>query len=124
MLPTKLTFKEKQKTLFSRKKKLTEKATKSEITLKKKLDELNIKYIFQKGFIVGEFYCIVDFYIPRPFFVCIEVDGKYHDSPEQKKKDWAKDNYLRSRKFKILRIKNEDVDSCDIAFLISRARIV
>jgi very-short-patch-repair endonuclease len=98
-------FKEKQKTLFSRVKKLRENATYAELYLKEKLTEQKVYFIFQKSFIKGDFYCIVDFYLPR-HKLCIEVDGEYHNTLSQKKKDWAKDNYLKSRNFRVLRIPN------------------
>jgi very-short-patch-repair endonuclease len=110
-------FKEKQKTLFSRKAFLIEKATESELLFKKRLDENNIKYIFQKAFIKGNNYVIVDFYLPKPNKICIEIDGLYHERQEQKVRDYNKDKYLESRGFSIIRIKNEDVLSFDINIL-------
>ena len=56
-----LTFKDKQKTLFERKKILSEKATKAELAFMYRLDDAGIKYMFQKAFIEGDYYCIVDF---------------------------------------------------------------
>lgn len=44
-------FKEKQKTVFKRSIDLRLKATESEITFKKRLEEAAIYFIFQKGFI-------------------------------------------------------------------------
>ena len=104
---SKITFKDKQKTLFKRLKKLRDNATKSELIFKEILDSLKIKYIFQKGFISGDAYVIVDFYLPKPYKICIEIDGKYHD--KQKGKDKWKDDYLKGRGFRVIRIKNEEL---------------
>lgn len=117
-----LEFISKQKTLHPRKSELVRKITKSEECFKNRLDDLGIRYIFQKGFIGGDFYCIVDFYLPKPYKLCIEIDGGYHNSEEQKRKDWAKDKYLRGRKMRVLRIKNEDVLTADIQSLILTAK--
>lgn len=109
-----LSFKDKQKTLFSRVKNLREKATPSELLFKTKLDSLKIKYIFQKSFIVGNNYCIVDFYLPKPYKTCIEIDGEYHSTPTQIKRDFNRDVYLRSRGFKVIRIPNDEVSFYDL----------
>jgi hypothetical protein len=47
---------------------------------------MRIHYMFQKGFIQGKYYCIVDFYLPKPYNICIEIDGKYNLSDEFKGK--------------------------------------
>jgi very-short-patch-repair endonuclease len=113
-------FKDKQKTLFKRVKDLRRKATASELIFMRRLDLLGIKFIFQKAFIEGDYYCIVDFYLPKPFKICIEIDGKYHDCIKQSKRDHRKDNYLESyRGFKVVRVKNEQVSSFDINSIIS-----
>ena len=112
-----LTFKEKQKTLFKRKDNLIKNATKSELIFKELLDNNNIYYMFQKGFIQGKNYVIVDFYLPK-LKLCIELDGGYHETEKQIKRDLNKDNYLiNERKFKVLRIKNEDVLNFNINIL-------
>lgn len=103
-------FRDKQKTLFTRLKKLRKNATYSELVFMRKLEALNIKFIFQKGFIKGDYYCIVDFYLPKPLMVCIEVDGLYHKNHNQKIKDFYRDKYLKSRNFKVIRITNEDAE--------------
>lgn len=103
-------FKDKQKTLFARKKDLIRKATPSEKLFMLMLDTSGIQYIFQKGFINGGGYYIVDFYIPKPYKLCIEIDGGYHQTSKQILYDKRKDRYLKEeRGFKVLRINNEDV---------------
>lgn len=83
-----ISIKDKQKTLFKRQNDLRSKPTESELIFKKRLEENNIKFIFQKCFIGQDYYCIVDFYLPKPFKVCIEIDGGYHDEAKQKAKDY------------------------------------
>lgn len=88
---------------------LIKKATKEELIFKKLLDKMNIRYIFQKGFIKGFNHCIVDFYLPRRR-LCIEIDGPYHDSPKQKIRDASRDKYLTDkRKFRVIHFKNEEI---------------
>lgn len=108
-------FKDKQKTLFKRQKELRLKPTASELIFKERLDELGISYIFQKAFIAGDYYCIVDFYLPKPYKIVFEIDGGYHDTKEQQIKDYYRDKYLQDKRgFKAIRIKNEDVTTVDI----------
>jgi very-short-patch-repair endonuclease len=106
-------FKDKQKTLFGRLKKLKENATRSELAIKIKLDQLNFKYIFQKGFIQGDNYCIVDFYLPKPHRIALEIDGGYHLTETQIKRDSNRDAYLKKRGFKIIRLTNEIAEKID-----------
>lgn len=112
-------FKDKQKTLFKRIDKLRKNITPAEKIFKTRLDNLRINYIFQKGFIVGNYYCIVDFYIPKPHKLCIEIDGEYHNDSIQVKRDKRKDNYLiNERGFKVLRIKNKDVNKYNLSIFL------
>ena|SRR4249919_1601201 len=111
---TKISYSEKQKTFFHRRDKLRCNATPSELIFKQRLEDAGIRFFFQKGFLAGDFYCIVDFYLPKPHKLAIEIDGPYHDQPDQQKKDWARTKYLNKRKVKVIRIKNEDVMSFDL----------
>lgn len=100
---------DKQKVLFKRLAKLKKYPTESEIKMKDILDKLGIRYIFQKAFIAGDYFCIVDFYIPKPHKICLEVDGKYHD--DIKSKDKRRDSYLEDfRGFSVIRVPNDKVD--------------
>lgn len=87
---------------------LLHKTTNSEKITKIMLEELGIKFIEQKGFIQGNYFCIVDFYIPL-LRLCLEIDGGYHSQEQQIRKDFRKDNYLRDRGFNVLRITNEQI---------------
>jgi very-short-patch-repair endonuclease len=49
--------------------------------------------------------------LPKPYKLCIEIDGDVHDSFEQKIKDNKKDWYLKNlRKFNVLRLTNEKAE--------------
>ena len=93
---------------------LVKKATESELIFKKRLEDANINFLFQKGFIKGNFHCIVDFYLPKPHKICIEIDGGYHNTDEQIIKDKNKDAYLISRGFRVIRIYNNYVNAFDL----------
>lgn len=108
-------FTAKQKTLFSRVSKLKQNATESELKFMDRLNKHGIRYLFQKGFIKGDYYCIVDFYLPKPYGIVIEIDGEYHEDVKQIQRDKRKDQYLASRGFKVIRIKNSEVDQFDLS---------
>ena len=99
---------------------LVDKATKQELKFKKILDNKNIRYEFQK--IIRKPTCgfyIVDFYLPYNNLI-IEIDGKYHEIPNDKynddiriqylRNDDIRTQYLRNMGYKIKRIKNEDIN--------------
>ncbi len=111
-------FIDKQKTVFKRVALLKHRATKEELIVKKFLDESKIKYIFQKSFI-KDYYCIVDFYIPKPFKLVIEADGGYHTTEDQRKKDYRKDQYLMNRGFDVLRITNVQIHLGEFVSMIN-----
>lgn len=95
--------------------------TKSEVVFKEKLDKLKIRYMFQKGFCKGDFSCIVDFYLPKPFKICIEIDGGYHLDEKQKWRDHFKNKYLKeTRGFKVLRLTNKEAEDISLKELRSR----
>ena len=102
---------------------LIKRATPSELSMKAMLDSLSVRYMFQKGFIAGDYFCIVDFYLPKPYRICIEVDGPCHALPKQVVRDTQKDAYLNARGFKVLRITNEGVEHMsadDLSSLLQR----
>lgn len=102
----------KQKLCSIRRTELLKSKTKSEKQFGNILSSFGIKFSEQKGFIRGNGFYIVDFYLPKPFKICIEIDGKIHDLPHVKKRDILKDNYLRKeRGFRVIRIKNEFIQS-------------
>jgi very-short-patch-repair endonuclease len=103
-------YKTKQRLLAERQVRLKINATPSEKKVFELLTKIGIDFFFQKGFISKGGFCIVDFYLPRPYRICIEIDGGYHNTEKQQRRDYCRENYLSGkRKLKILRIKNEDV---------------
>ena len=85
---------------------MRKRATSAEKVLWQKLRErpLNVKFLRQH--IIGDY--IADFFAYEQRLV-IEVDGSYHDSPEQRERDSQRDDYLRQKNYQILRFTNEDV---------------
>lgn len=105
----------KQPYLFKFKKENINNMTYAEHCFKQKLDILNIKYMAQKGFMNDKSFYLIDFYLPKPYKLCIEIDGEYHNTKIQKKNDAIKDHYLTSiRGFKILRFTNSTALSISI----------
>ncbi len=64
---------------------------------------------------------IADFYCHSKKLI-IEIDGGYHDIPEQKQYDEGRTFLLEEKGFRILRFKNEDIfnDLDNVLFEISR----
>lgn len=54
--------------------------TEAEILVKKSLEKIGVKFVFQKGFLREKTLRIVDFYIFSKPRICLEIDGKYHDN--------------------------------------------
>lgn len=104
-------FKIKQKLCAQYRRELKERITAQEYKVMSLLEKHNIRFMFQKGFIAGDNFVIADFYLPRPLKLVIEIDGYYHETEKQKKRDKNKDWYYSQRRFKVLRIKNEQIDS-------------
>ena len=111
-----LTFEQKQALCAKRRAILIKRATPAELRFKELLDNLEVKYCFQKGFIEGNNFCIADFYI-KCIRTVVEVDGEYHQTKEQKNRDKNKDHYYRQRGFKVFRITNSDVFRLDETLL-------
>lgn len=100
-------LKQKRKTITARVLKLRVNATPAELAFKKKIERIGVSFQFQRGFIKGKGYAIVDFYVPSKK-LCIEIDGGYHTTPEQQKKDKWRDRWLvESRKLTVKRITND-----------------
>lgn len=103
-------YKEKQRRLSLYQKCLRKKPTLGEQIFIEKCQHFKIDYIFQKGFIAGSGFCIADFYLPK-YKTVVEIDGKYHNRRKQRIRDHYKDRYYKNRNLKVLRIKEEDVES-------------
>jgi very-short-patch-repair endonuclease len=103
---------EKRSTLAKRRNNLMKKMTPSEKLFADRLEESGIRYLFQKGFFIGDSFRIVDFYLPKPYKLAIEIDGDYHRNT--KLYDEYKDTMLKDRGIKTIRILNENVSKFDI----------
>lgn len=101
---------EKQSLCSQRTRQLKRKATSAEIQMKKILLSMDVDFMFQKGFVAGNGFYICDFYLPK-YKLCIEVDGEYHFTDEQKRRDSYKNRYLIERGFGVLRITNRECTS-------------
>jgi very-short-patch-repair endonuclease len=89
---------------------LKHKATPSETRFKLLFGHLQIPYVFQypiKREDCDSFY-IVDFYMPTLKLV-VEIDGEYHDEPEQKVKDKKRDTFLKSKGYRVVRLTNSQI---------------
>lgn len=95
---------------FSYRKGLVTKRTKSEQLVKDILKAANrVQCIFQKAFyICGSLY-FADFYLPK-YKVIWEIDGGYHKTTAQKKKDEKRTAFLESVGIKVVRIQNEETE--------------
>jgi very-short-patch-repair endonuclease len=56
---------------------------------------------------IDSFY-IIDFYVPGEG-LCIELDGGYHDTKEQRLADKTRDEFLKSKGYRVVRLTNEKV---------------
>lgn len=102
---------------------LKQNPTNSEVLFKAKLDYHKIKYDFQYPIETKTSYFIADFYIHSHKLI-IEIDGWIHN--KQKKYDESRDKYIKSKGYKIIRIKNEDVDTFDTKtlFYVKKQKII
>ena len=104
------------------KSKLTKLQTEAEKLLKAMLKSYHIEYEFQKIIYYKDLdenkekYYIVDFYIPTLDLI-VELDGGYHNDPDQKVKDATRTRRLRNKGFKkLIRFKNEEImqNNCEV----------
>lgn len=87
---------------------LTRKATAAELHVKELLEALDVSFCFQKGFFTASRHYIVDFYIKSFGKLCLEIDGGYHQTPEQQAYDQRRDLFLADiRGFRVKRLTNE-----------------
>ncbi|RWX76126.1 endonuclease domain-containing protein [Neorhizobium lilium] len=61
---------------------------------------------FRRQMAIGPY--VVDFVCLRRRLI-VEVDGKFHDTPDQRLRDADRDAYLRSENFRVLRFSNDKV---------------
>ncbi len=102
-LRTRDRWRENERTCTERILKLRKKATPAELCFKKKMNQVcPVKFKFQRAFIKHGYYAIVDFWVSSRN-ICIEVDGGYHENPEQQAKDKYRDNWLIEKRGQIIR---------------------
>ena len=94
---------------FAKAKILRENQTKAECILWEKLRNNQLEGIkFRRQHPVNLY--ITDFYCHK-YKLIIEVDGKYHFSNEQKKKDEERTEILKFNDIQVIRFTNEEVES-------------
>lgn len=59
------------------------------------LDELDISYEYQKPFVNGNQFYVVDFYL-TDHNIAIECDGSYHDTDKAKERDRYRTDWLKA----------------------------
>ncbi len=91
-----------------------EEMTESEKVLWNALRDNIQGYRFRRQHAIGQY--IADF-VCLPAQLVIEVDGRYHQSPEQQEMDNIRTNYLKEKGFHVVRFSNEEV-SADIKGVI------
>lgn len=96
-------------------KELVSKATGAELKFKLFLDKNMVAYKFQKIVYVSVD-CKQKFYIADFFFkqynLIVELDGGYHNTPDQKIKDDMRTMHLRRSGYFVLRFDNSRTDDC------------
>lgn len=91
-------------------KELQENATEAEKIFYKYLEDHRVKFEFQKILCPNKCY-IVDFFL-IDYQIIVEIDGGYHDTEEQQKKDWERSlEIYRKFGYKTFRLKNSQIFS-------------
>ena len=85
-----------------------EEMTESEKVLWNALRDNIQGYRFRRQHAIGQY--IADF-VCLPARLVIEVDGGYHQSPEQQEMDNIRTNYLKEKGFHVVRFSNEEVST-------------
>jgi len=80
--------------------------TDAELALWEMLKAKNLDVKFRRQHVIGDY--IVDFACLDKQLV-VELDGGYHNDPEQQKYDNERTNFLHSKGFSVLRFSNEEV---------------
>jgi UDP-2-acetamido-2,6-beta-L-arabino-hexul-4-ose reductase len=85
---------------------MRKKPTEAEAALWEMLRGKNLDAKFRRQYVIGDY--IADFVCLKKQLV-IEVDGEYHNSPEQQVMDRWRTNFLQSKGFSVLRFTNNEV---------------
>lgn len=104
-------FRERSNKIQGFKFQLRKKITPAETAFRKVLRENNIKYLFQRPFHSKDFKCIADLFLKSDKAnIVVEIDGGYHLSEGQIRKDRYRSKWLiENRKCNIIRFTNEIV---------------
>lgn len=74
------------------------------------LEKEGYKFTEEKVCVYGDekqYHYLADFYLPKPYYMIIEVDGPYHKETKQLLIDRYKDKYYTEvRRFRVLRVTN------------------
>lgn len=92
--------------------------TKSETILWNALRRDIKSYKFRRQHPIGDY--IADFLCVTNKMV-IEVDGEYHNDPQQQQEDQWRTEYLERKGYKVIRFTNEEVNS-DVKGVISKIK--
>ena len=101
--------------------KLLNNPTPAEKEFQKILDGLGVEYVCQKKFVhKGKSY-FVDFWLPT-YKTIIEIDGEYHETDSQKKKDKTRTCHLIKKNHvgQLIRMTNQEVLSKDAANVFAK----
>ena len=82
--------------------------TESERVLWEKLRKLNCGYHFRRQHPIGDY--IADFICLQKMLV-IEVDGGYHNKPQQQQEDQWRTKFLESKGYTVIRFNNEEISN-------------
>ena len=82
--------------------------TESERVLWEGLRKLNCGYHFRRQHPIGDY--IADFICLKRKLV-IEVDGGYHNEPQQQQNDLWRTEFMESKGYTVLRFKNEEISN-------------
>ena len=82
--------------------------TESERVLWEALRKLNCGYHFRRQHSIGDH--IADFICLKRRLV-IEVDGGYHDTPQQQQEDLWCTEFMESKGYTVIRFKNEEINN-------------
>lgn len=96
---------ERQKTAEKFRRENVKHKTEAEKMVEESLNGLGISFSFQKIVMIEDHFYIVDFLIGN---TVLEVDGGYHSIEEQKAYDTKRTQELMKKKYRVVRLKNED----------------
>ena len=92
--------------------------TESERVLWEELRKLNCGYHFRRQHPIGDY--IADFVCLKKKLV-IEVDGGYHNEPQQQQNDQWRTEFMESKGYTVIRFKNEEI-TYDLPKVIARIK--